>query len=54
MRRDLGALLELGCAYVLLDTFYDDIEAIRQHETAWRMLTTMAEQALDLPHETLK
>jgi hypothetical protein len=39
---------------VLLDTYYDDIEATRQHETAWRMLITMAEKVLDLPRETLR
>jgi hypothetical protein len=54
VRRDLEALQELGCAHVLLDTFYDDVEATRRHETAWRMLITLAEQALDLPCETLK
>jgi hypothetical protein len=54
MRRDLEALQALGCAYVLLDTYFDDIEATRHPETAWRMLTVMAEQVLDLPHETLR
>jgi probable F420-dependent oxidoreductase len=54
VRRDLEVLQELGCAYVLLDTFYDDVEATQRHETAWRMLITLAEQALDLPRETLK
>jgi hypothetical protein len=52
VRRDLEALHALGCTYVLLDTFYDDVEATRHHEIAWRMLITMAEKALDLPHET--
>jgi hypothetical protein len=54
VRRDLEALHALGCMYVLLDTFYDDVEATRHHETAWRMLITMAEKVLDLPHETLR
>jgi alkanesulfonate monooxygenase SsuD/methylene tetrahydromethanopterin reductase-like flavin-dependent oxidoreductase (luciferase family) len=54
VRRDLEALQALGCTYVLLDTYYDDIEATRHHETAWRMLVTMAEKVLDLPHETLR
>jgi hypothetical protein len=39
---------------VLLETYYDDPEATRQAETAWRMLITMAERVLDLPHETLR
>jgi hypothetical protein len=30
------------------------IETTRHHETAWRMLSTMAEKASDLPHETLR
>jgi probable F420-dependent oxidoreductase len=54
VRRDLEALQALGCTYVLLDTYYDDIEATRHHETAWRMLITVAEKALDLPHETIR
>lgn len=54
VRHDLETLQALGCAYVLLDTYYDDPEATRQAETAWRMLTTMAEQVLDLPRESLK
>lgn len=54
VRRDMEALQALGCPYVLLDTYDDDVEATRHPETAWRMLTTMAEKVLDLPHETLK
>jgi probable F420-dependent oxidoreductase len=54
VRRDMEALQQLGCTYVLLDTYYDDIEATRHHETAWRMLVTMAEKVLDLPHESLR
>ncbi|MCZ6874380.1 MAG: LLM class F420-dependent oxidoreductase [bacterium] len=54
VRRDLEALQALGCTYVLLDTYYDDVEATRHHETAWRMLATMAEKVLDLAHETLR
>jgi probable F420-dependent oxidoreductase len=54
VRHDLEALQALGCTYVLLDTYYDDIEATRHHETAWRMLITVAEKALDLQHETIR
>jgi len=39
---------------VLFDTFYGDVDAIRQHETSWRMLTVLAEQVVDLPHEALR
>jgi probable F420-dependent oxidoreductase len=54
MRRDLEALQEIGAQYVLLDTFFDDVEATRQPEVSWRMLTTMAEKVLDLKHEALR
>jgi hypothetical protein len=54
MRADLEALQEMGAEYVLLDSFYDDVEATRHPEVAWRMLTTLAEKAVDLPHEALR
>jgi len=54
VRADLEALHELGAQYVLLDTFYGDVDTIRHHETAWRTLTTLAEKALDLAHGTLR
>ena len=54
VKADMAALQEIGCPHVLLDTYYDDIEATRNVETAWRMVTLMAEQVLDLAGETLK
>ena len=54
IRVDLEALDKLGASYVLLDTYTDDPEATRHHETAWRMLVTLAERVLDLPKETLR
>jgi probable F420-dependent oxidoreductase len=54
MRADLEELQKLGAQYVLLDTFYDDVEATRRPEVSWRMLTTLAEEALDLTHEGLR
>jgi probable F420-dependent oxidoreductase len=54
MRADLEELQKLGAQYVLLDTFYDDVEVTRHPEVAWGMLTTMAEKALDLAHEGLR
>jgi probable F420-dependent oxidoreductase len=54
MRGDLEELEKLGAQYVLLDTFYDDVEATRRPEVSWRMLTTLAEKALDLTHEGLR
>ncbi len=54
IRGDLFELEELGCAYVLFDTFYDDIEATRHPENSWRMLATVAEKALDLANESVR
>ena len=54
IRTDLEGLQSLGCEYVLLDTFYDDVEATTRHETAWRMLATVAERAVDLGNETVR
>jgi probable F420-dependent oxidoreductase len=54
MRADLEELQKLGAQYVLLDTFYDDVEVTRHPEVAWGMLTTMAEKALDLAHKGLR
>lgn len=45
---DLVALQALGATHVLFDTFYGDVEATRHQETAWRLLTTVAEQVVDL------
>jgi hypothetical protein len=54
MRADLKVLQDLGAQYVLLDTFYDDVEATRHPEVAWGMFALLAEKALDLPHEALR
>ena len=54
MRADLKVLQELDAQYVLLDTFYDDVEATRHPEAAWGMLATLAAKVLDLPHESLR
>ena len=51
---DMRALEALGCTHVLLDTYYDDIEATRNVEASWRMLAVMAEQVLDLANETVR
>jgi hypothetical protein len=39
---------------VLLDTFCDNVEATRHPEASWRMLTMLAEKALDLPRQALR
>ena len=54
IRADLEGLQALGCTHVLLDTYYDDVEATTHHETAWRMLATVAERAVDLGNETVR
>ncbi len=54
IRGDLEELHALGCTYVLLDSFYGDVEATRNHQATWRMLATVAEEALDLANETVR
>jgi probable F420-dependent oxidoreductase len=54
VRADLAALDDLGATYVLLDSYTGDPEATRQHEPAWAMLATLAEQVLDLARERLR
>jgi probable F420-dependent oxidoreductase len=55
VRDDLAALLEMGAAYVLLDTVrIEDVSATENHEAAWAMLATLADRVLDLPRETLR
>ena len=54
IRGDLEGLQSLGADYVLLDTYLGDPEATKDHETAWRMLSTLAEKVLDLGSESLR
>lgn len=54
VRQDMRDLEALCCTHVLLDTYYDDPAATADYEAAWRMLTTMAEEVLDLDRETLQ
>ena len=54
VRGDLRALEEMGSPYVLLDTYYDDPEATRNHEPAWRLLRTAAERLVDLGRGTIR
>ena len=53
IRRDMAGLEELGCQYVLLDNYYDDLEAIKNNEASWSMLAVMAEKVVDLGRETI-
>jgi probable F420-dependent oxidoreductase len=54
VRRDFEALQKLGVPYLCLDTFADDVEGSRNHEQAWRMLTSLAERAFDLDRQALR
>ena len=54
VRADLAALQALGVGTVLLDTYFDDPEATRDHEAGWRMLRTVAGHLVDLPREALR
>lgn len=54
VRGDLRALEEMGCPYVLLDTYYDDPEATRSHEPAWRLLRTASDRLVDLGSGTIR
>lgn len=51
---DLQGLQDLGTQYMLFDTFYGDIDVIRHHETSWRMLTSVADKVVALPHGALR
>jgi len=48
VHRDLASLEEMGCEHVLLDTYFDDVEATRDPSTSWRMIAEVAEKLLDL------
>jgi probable F420-dependent oxidoreductase len=54
VRADLAALEALGADHVLLDTYADDAAETLNHEAMWRMLTTLAEKAVDLSRHTLR
>ncbi len=56
IHRDLAALEEMGAEYVVFDTKRHNPTAVseRHHEDAWRVLTTLAEKAIDLDKETVR
>ena len=54
VHRDLAELEQLGCPYVVLDNYFDDPEAMRHHESSWRMLSQVAETIIDLPNQTVR
>ena len=53
IRRDVAGLEELGCQYVLLDNYFDDLEAIKDNEASWSMLAAMADKVVDLANQTV-
>ena len=56
VRRDIADLEELGAEYVVLDTKRQSATegAERHHDTAWPMVTTLAEQVIDIENGTLR
>ena len=54
IHRDMADLEQLGCDYVLLDTYLDDPEAVKHSEPAFRMFGVMAEDVLDLANQTVR
>ena len=54
VHKDLAELESLGCSYVVLDTYADDLEAIKNNEASWRMLSVLADSVLDLGNETVR
>jgi probable F420-dependent oxidoreductase len=54
IRGDLEGLEKLGAAWVVLDTFNDDVEATRNPEGQWRALEAFASKVFDLPKERLR
>ena len=56
VRGDLEELQQMGAEYVLLDTKRSSPteNSPRHHDAAWRMVTTLAEKALDLDNESLR
>jgi probable F420-dependent oxidoreductase len=54
VHKDLAELESLGCSYVVLDTYANDLEAIKNNEASWRMLSVLADSVLDLGNETVR
>ena len=54
VHRDLAVLEDLGCEHVLLDTYYDDIEASKNVEASWCTLAQISETMIDLSTGTVR
>ena len=54
IRSDLASLEELGCDHVLLDTYYDEVEATRDPVISFGTVTQVAEKLFDLSRGTIR
>jgi len=54
IHRDLAELEKLGCSYVVLDTYADDVSTLGSSETSWRVFSLIAEKVLDLENQTVR
>lgn len=54
IRADMAEIQEIGCDYVLVDTYAEIPEETRHHETAWRTLSMLAENVFDLDKQTVR
>ncbi len=54
VRQDLAELERIGAAHVTLDWYTGDLEATKNHERGFQMLSLLAEQVVDLKREALK
>ena len=54
VRSDLKTLEGLGAEHVTLDWYTGDLEATREHAHGWSMLSTLADQVIDLDRGTLR
>ena len=54
VHRDMADSEQLGCDYVLLDTYPDDPVALRHSEPSFRMFAAMAEKVLDLANQAVR
>ena len=48
VHHDIAVLENLSCEHVILDTYYDEVEATRNLEASWRMLSEVAETMVHL------
>ena len=55
IRDDLATFEELGCTWILLDTYHDYlVDELRDSQQAWDMFEAVATDVFDLPGESLR